>query len=85
MAAASIALAQQAAPQTPAQPPASATPQEQTTPPSDPSARTSSPADQQALMKDCLTQVQAANPNVPAKDIQAYCDKQVKSSSSPQD
>ena len=84
MAAATIALAQQATPQTPAQPPASATSEEQTTPPSEPSARTSS-ADKQALMKDCLTQVQAANPNVPPKDIQAYCDKQVNSPSSPQD
>ena len=85
MAAATIALAQQPTPQAPAQPPASATSQEQTTAPSDPSARTSSAADTQALMKDCLTQVQAANPNVPAKDIQAYCDKQVNSNSSPQD
>jgi len=85
MAAATVVLAQQATPPTSTQPPSSATSQEQTTPPSDPSARTSSPADKQALMKDCLTQVQAANPNVPAKDIQAYCDKQVKSYSSPQD
>lgn len=29
-------------------------------------------------MKDCMTQVQAANPNVAVKDIQTYCDEQVK-------
>ena len=85
MAAATVALAQQAAPPTPAQPPSSATSRSRQLRRGTPSARTSSAADKQALMKDCLTQVQAANPNVPAKDIQAYCDKQVKSYSSPQD
>ena len=33
----------------------------------------------QALMKDCVTQAQAANPSVPAKDVQAYCEKQIAS------
>jgi hypothetical protein len=85
VAAATIALAQTA----PAEPPAS-TEQQQTNPttqPSDPGARSDSGrADPQALMKDCIKQVQAANPNVPQKDIKEYCDKQVKSqSSSPHD
>ena len=86
LAAASVALAQQATPQTPAAPPASTSSQEQspTTPPADPSAQPNS-QDKQALMKDCLTQVQAANPTAPKDDVKAYCDKQVKSSTSPQD
>ena len=76
LAAASVGLAQQATQQTPAQPPAtdsSSTSQAPSTP--DPSAGT---ADKQSLMKDCMTQVQAANPNVPLKEIQVYCDDQVK-------
>jgi hypothetical protein len=84
LAAATIGLAQQATQQTPAQP--AATPS-QATPPSDPgttnqatspSGPSAGKADKQALMKDCMTQVQAANPNVSAQDIQAYCDDQVK-------
>jgi hypothetical protein len=35
-------------------------------------------------MNKCVTQVQAANPNVPQKDIRAYCDKEIKSIASPQ-
>ena len=77
LAAATIALAQQTTPPT-AEPPATATQQEQTTPPADSSSRPSE-ADMQALMKDCVTQVQAANPSVPAKDVQAYCEKQIAS------
>jgi hypothetical protein len=42
-----------------------------------------SDADKQALMNKCLTQVQAANPNVPAKDIRNYCDQEIKSITSP--
>jgi hypothetical protein len=38
-----------------------------------------SDADMQALMKDCVTQVQAANPSVPSKDVQAYCAQQIAS------
>jgi hypothetical protein len=38
-----------------------------------------SEADKQALLKDCIKQVQAANPSVPEKDVKAYCDKQVQS------
>jgi len=40
-------------------------------------------ADKQALMNKCLTQVQAANPNVSAQDVKAYCDKEIKSMESP--
>jgi hypothetical protein len=38
-----------------------------------------SAADKQTLMKDCVRQVQAANPNAPEKDVKAYCDQKVKS------
>ncbi|MFZ1907416.1 MAG: hypothetical protein WAU56_18705 [Steroidobacteraceae bacterium] len=84
LAAATIGLAQQATQQAPAQP--SASPSQATTP-SDPgsASQAASPSnpgaghvDKQALMKDCMTQVQAANPTVAAKDIQTYCDEQVK-------
>lgn len=80
LAAASVALAQQTAPPAPTEP--STTPQEQTAPPADSSARMTD-ADRQALMNKCMTQVQAANPNVPAQDIKAYCDKEIKSIASP--
>ena len=74
--AAAGALAQQTqTPQSSTAPPASTSQQEQTT---------LSKADKQALMKDCLTKVTAANPNASEKDIKAYCDKQVeKYSASP--
>lgn len=74
LAAASVALAQQAtsAPESQATP----APQEQTAPPADSSASMSA-ADKQTLMNDCVRQVQAANPNVDAKDIKAYCTKQI--------
>ena len=75
LAAAGIALAQQTT--TPAEPQTSPAPQEQAAPPADSSARSMSEADKQTLMNDCLKQVQAANPNVDAKDIKAYCAKQV--------
>jgi len=61
-------------PQSSAAPPASTSEQEQATP---------SKADKQALMKDCLSKVTAANPNAPQKDIKAYCDKQVEKYSNP--
>ena len=74
-----IALAQQATPQSP---PASTNPQGQSpsTQPSDPSAGTSnesSNADKQAMMKACMTQIQAANPSVLAKDVKNFCDKEI--------
>jgi hypothetical protein len=77
LAAATVALAQQqTAPQPQAQTPSSS--QSQT--PSDPKA------DKQALMKDCLTQVRAANPGADEKDIKDYCTKRVNTySSSPHD
>jgi hypothetical protein len=92
LAAATVGLAQQATQQAPTQPSAATSqttappdPTSQATPPADSSSQPALPsdagadrADKQALMKDCMTQVQAANPNVPAKDIQTYCDDQVK-------
>ena len=83
LAAATVALAQQTAPPTRAEPQSSTAPQEQTAPPADSSARMSD-ADRQALMNKCVTQVQAANPSVPEKDIRAYCDREIKNLSSPQ-
>jgi hypothetical protein len=77
-----VALGQQTAPPAPAEPRTSTTPQDQTAPPADASARLSE-ADKQALMNKCLTQVQAANPSVPEKDIRAYCDKEINSIASP--
>jgi len=38
-----------------------------------------SEADKQTLMRDCVRQVQAANPSVPEKEVRDYCDRQVKS------
>lgn len=38
-----------------------------------------SEADKQALMNKCVTQVQAANPNVPQKDVRTYCEQEIKS------
>ena len=82
LAATTVALAQQTNPPT-AEPPTSTTPQEQTAPPADSSTRMTE-ADKQALWRDCVKQVQAANPTVPEKDVKAYCDKQVQNYSSPQ-
>lgn len=67
------ALAQQSYQQTPQQ-----------SPPSSSQQAPSSKADTQALMKDCLTKVQAANPNASKEDVKAYCDKKVKEYSSQQ-
>ena len=79
LAAATVGLAQQATQQTQTRPPASTS---QATSPSDPST---GKADKQALMKDCMTKVAAANPGASEKAVKAYCDKQVKGSSAPQD
>ena len=84
LAAATVGLAQQTPP--PAEPPASSP--SATAPPADSGARTegqSSRADKQAMMKDCLSQVKAANPGVPDKDIKAFCDKEVNQPSPPHD
>jgi hypothetical protein len=76
LAAATVGLAQQATQQTPAQRSATDSSSTNRTPSSpDPSAGT---ADKQSVWKDCMSQVQAANPNVPLKEIQVYCDDQVK-------
>ena len=83
LAATTVALAQQTNPPTPAEPSTSTTPQEQTAPPADSSTRMSE-ADKQDLWKDCVKQVQAANPTVPEKDVKDYCDKQIQNYSSPQ-
>ena len=83
LAAATVALAQQTAPPTRAESQSSTAPQEQTAPPADSSTRMSD-ADRQSLMNKCVTQVQAANPSVPEKDIRAYCDREIKNLSSPQ-
>jgi hypothetical protein len=79
LAAATVGLAQQATQQTQTQPPASTS---QATSPSDPST---GKADKQALMKDCMAKVAAANPGASEKAVKAYCDKQVQGSSTPQD
>jgi hypothetical protein len=78
--AASVTLAQQT---NPAEPRTSNTPQEQTAPPANSSARRMSETDRQSLMRTCMRQVQADNPNVPEKEVKTYCDKAVKSYSSP--
>ena len=83
MAAATVGMAQQTNPPTPAEPPANTAPQDQTAPPTDSNTRLSE-ADRQSLWQDCMKQLQAANPSVPAKDVKAYCDKQVQSDSSSQ-
>ena len=80
--AATVSLAQQTTPQTPAESRASAAPQEQTAPPADPSPRMSE-TDRLILMGDCLRQVQAARPGMPEKDAKTYCDKRVKGYSFP--
>ncbi|HEY6824617.1 MAG TPA: hypothetical protein VI195_09260 [Steroidobacteraceae bacterium] len=85
LAAASAALAQTTPPPTTAEPPASAAPEEQSQSPTTPPPDSSSPnsADAQALMKDCMNQVQAANPNVPEKDIRNFCANEIAKSAQP--
>jgi hypothetical protein len=83
LAAAGVAMAQTTPPPTTAEPPATAAPDEQSqSPPPDSSASPNS-ADAQALMKDCMTQVQAANPNVSEKDIKAFCENEIAKSAQP--
>ena len=76
--AATVALAQQTTPPTPAEPRTSATPHEQAAPRAASIARLSQ-ADKRDLMNKCVTQTQATNPNVPEKDIKGYCDEGIKS------
>ena len=87
--AATATVAQQSGPPTTAEPQTRATPQDQTTSPntapSEAGATTNS-ADARALMKDCLSQVQAANPNVPEQDIRKFCENEInKSTAAPKD
>jgi hypothetical protein len=75
--AATIGLAQQqTTSQTQAQPPAS-TSQSQT--PSD------TKVDRQQLLKDCVSQVGAANPAVPEKEIRDFCTKEIDAHYLPRD
>ena len=86
LSAGSLALAQQQSyPSTSTSPPASSSSSMSSSTSEDPSAGASSSTDKQALMKRCVTQVTAANPSASSKDIQAYCDKQVKAYSSSSD
>ena len=74
--ASTLALGQQTTPPARAEPRTSTAPQEQTTP-------RMSETDKLNLMNDCTREAQAAHPSVPEKDIKAYCEKKVKSYSSP--
>ena len=69
-----VGLAQQQPPpsQAPQQPPASTS-----------QPTTLSQADRDALMKDCLEKIQAANPQASQEDVKAYCDKKVQEYASP--
>jgi len=84
--AATAAFAQTTPPPTPAEPPARAAPQQespdQTNPQSDPSARGNS-ANMQALMQDCIRQVQAANPGVAESDVRKFCENEISKSTEP--
>ena len=87
--AATAAFAQTTPPPTTAEPPPrAAAPQESpdsTTPQSDPSASANS-ANMQELMQDCIRQVQAANPEVSASDVQKFCENEIsKSKQQPED
>lgn len=81
LAAVTVALAQQqTTPQSEAQP--SASPSQ-----SQSQSSANSNSDKQAqtkalMMRDCVTQVQTANPTVPEKAIRDFCDEQVNSQSS---
>lgn len=76
LATATVALAQQqTTPQPQAQPPASTQSQAS----SDPKG------DKQTLMKNCLSQVRAANPSAEEKDIKDYCTKKVNAYTAPHD
>jgi hypothetical protein len=93
LAAATLALAQSA--QTPdTSAPSSDTQSQMQSQPSDQSSSSQSTdqsttqsgtADKETLMKTCMSQVQASNPNVSQKDIKDFCDREVnRSASSPQ-
>lgn len=85
--AASAAFGQATPPSTTAEPPSSTSPQERSPGPatseSDPNASSNS-ADTQALMNDCLQQVQRANPNVSESDVRKFCESEINKASQPQ-
>jgi hypothetical protein len=56
---------------------AQTTPQPQPAPSSQSSESNAGKADKQALMKDCVSQAQAANPSESKKNIKDQCTKQV--------
>ena len=82
LAAATVSLAQQTTPQTPAESRTSTIPPQQTAAPAHPSPRMSE-TEKLILLRDCMRQVEAGHPSVPEKDAKAYCDKRVKSYSFP--
>ena len=53
-------------------------------PANQPSESSSGKADRQALMRDCMTQAQAANPSASKQDVKDQCIKQVNQQSSSQ-
>jgi hypothetical protein len=52
---------------------------------SPPASQQSAPSqtDKEALMRDCLEKIQAANPQASKEDVKAYCDKKMQQYSSP--
>jgi hypothetical protein len=80
--AASAAFAQTTPPPTTAEPaPSAAAPQQESpdSTSSDQSARSNS-ANTQALMQDCIRQVQTANPGVAESDIRKFCENEISKS-----
>jgi len=79
--AATAAFAQTTPPPTTAEPAPSAAPQQESSDSmsSDQSAHSNS-ANMQALMQDCMRQVQAANPGVAESDIRKFCENEVSKS-----
>jgi hypothetical protein len=58
--------------------------QPQPDPATQPSDLSTGKADRQALMRDCMTQAQAANPSASKQDVKDQCIKQVNQQSSSQ-
>jgi hypothetical protein len=80
LAAMTAALAQQTTPPPDTGAPSPAQYPNSTPPPSGPdsgSSSDSSQADKAALMKRCMSQVQASNPGVPENDVKNFCAKEV--------
>jgi hypothetical protein len=79
--AATAAFAQTTPPPTTAEPAPSAAAQQESpdSTSSDQSARSNS-ANTEALMQDCLRQVQSANPGVAESDIRKFCENEIRKS-----